>query len=770
MEIKSFVSRFGKLFLSVWVLSYVGYFSTLMAQEKTKADYVNPLIGTAAKTSGGVLPSVVVPFGKTHFSPMTNQNHIGRPPYYYEEKQIIGFIASHQSAVWMGDFGDVVLFPTVGEPEVNESTQKMWLDHGKESAHPFYYKADLKTYDQKSDIRAEITGLANSGIFRFTYEKGIEPGLLIEASREKGFAGFVVIDTLKNEVYGYNPDRQDAYLGPPLQNFKGHFLIRFNKKIKSFGTWDQTGKHPGNVKKKEELVGAYLTFESGNDTTLEVYFSNSFIDQQQAMKNMNDELAGQSFDQVRNKNKELWNELLERVQIKGVSDSTRTIVYTALYHTLLFPRVFSEQGRYYSAFDDQVHDGEFYSTFSLWDTFRALHPLLLLTVPERVNPMISSLLKMYLEGGWLPKWPNPTYTSIMIGTHADAVIADAYVKGFRDYDIALAYEAVRKNAFQPPHGDSGGDQFYIGDSWNNAKPSFRPVDAGNYWWDRAYWNGGYEARGGLTWYMKYNFVPVDYTAESVSRTVEFSLDDYCIAQMARDMGKEEDYRILMQRSQYYKNLYNPETKRLAPRYHDGSWYEQPEWGFTEGSSWTYLFGAMHDVPGMIEMMGGKKAFSAMLDRNFEENHYRHDNEPGHHYIYLYNWTQEAYKTQELARKHSRINYDADPAYGINGNDDLGQMSAWYLFTCMGFYPVAPASGEYAVGAPQFPELSVCMGEDRSKVLHIKAQNLSEKNKYVKSVSVNGKKLKVPVLEHKDIKDGGLIVFEMVDKPAKFGNK
>lgn len=525
MEIKSFVSRFGKLFLSVWVLSYVGYFSTLMAQEKTKADYVNPLIGTAAKTSGGVLPSVVVPFGKTHFSPMTNQNHIGRPPYYYEEKQIIGFIASHQSAVWMGDFGDVVLFPTVGEPEVNESTQKMWLDHGKESAHPFYYKADLKTYDQKSDIRAEITGLANSGIFRFTYEKGIEPGLLIEASREKGFAGFVVIDTLKNEVYGYNPDRQDAYLGPPLQNFKGHFLIRFNKKIKSFGTWDQTGKHPGNVKKKEELVGAYLTFESENDTTLEVYFSNSFIDQQQAMKNMNDELAGQSFDQVRNKNKELWNELLERVQIKGVSDSTRTIVYTALYHTLLFPRVFSEQGRYYSAFDDQVHDGEFYSTFSLWDTFRALHPLLLLTVPERVNPMISSLLKMYSEGGWLPKWPNPTYTSIMIGTHADAVIADAYVKGFRDYDIALAYEAVRKNAFQPPHGDSGGDQFYIGDSWNNAKPSFRPVDAGNYWWDRAYWNGGYEARGGLTWYMKYNFVPVDYTAESVSRTVEFSLDD-----------------------------------------------------------------------------------------------------------------------------------------------------------------------------------------------------------------------------------------------------
>lgn len=733
------------------------------------SDYVNPLIGTAAKTAGGALPSVAVPFGKTHFSPMTEQNHIGRPPYYYEREQLIGFIASHQSAVWMGDFGDVVFFPTVGEPTVKPEDQKLWFNHENEISRPYYYRVKAKTADKQSDIITEMAGAANSGIFRFTYEPNDEQGLLIEVSREIGAAGYVEIDTVENVIYGYNPDRQDAYLGPPLTNFKSNFVVRFNKKIKDFGTWDRSGKQLGNLRKKDEVLGVFLTFEDEGNDVLEVRFANSFIDLAQAKDNMKRELDNLSFDDLKMSGQGKWDRLLSRVQVKGVSDSVKTVLYTALYHTMLFPRIMSEYGRYYSAFDDQIHEGEFYSTYSLWDTFRALHPLLILTVPERVNSMVNSLLCMYEEGGWLPKWPNPTYTSIMIGTHADAVIADAFVKGFRGYDVNLAYEAVRKDAFQPPCGDAGGDRFYIGDAWHNQKPDFRPDDAGNYWWDRAYWNGGCEARGGLTWYMKYGYVPVDYASESVSRTVEFSVDDYCIAQMAKALGRDNDYDTLMKRSQYYKNLYNPKTKKLAPRYHNGKWFENPEWGFTEGSSWTYLFGAMHDVPGMIDMMGGKKSFSAMLDRNFSEKHYRHDNEPGHHYIYLYNWTDESYKTQELARSQSRNNYNADPGWGINGNDDLGQMSAWYIFTCLGFYPVAPASGEYAIGAPQFPEITIDMG-DASKRLTIIAENLSEENKYVKSVTVNGKKLSRPVLRHEDIKDGGTIVFKMTDKPAKFGNK
>ena len=585
-------------------------------------DYVNPLIGTAAKTAGGVLPSVVVPFGKTHFTPMTQKNHIGCPPYYYEKNEIVGFMASHQSAVWMGDFGNISFFPTIGEPNLNPDKQKLWFNHNKELSKPYYYMVETQTFDRNNNIIAEITGEANSGIFRFTYEPNKEQGLLIEVSREIGSSGYVEIDTTRNEIYGYNPDRQDAYLGPPLENFKSYFVIKFNKKIKKYGTWDRSGKNPKRISQKDEVIGVYLSFENNDNKTLEVRFSNSFININQAKYNMNRELEGKTFENLKISGKNKWNELLKRMQVKGVPDSTKTILYTALYHTMLFPRIMSEYGKYYSAFDDQIHNGEFYNTFSLWDTFRALHPLLILTVPERINPMINSLLCMYKQGGWLPKWPNPTYTSIMIGTHADA-----YIKGFTGYDINTAYEAVRKNAFQPPYGDSGGDKYYIGDAWNNKKPEIRPSDAGNYWWDRAYWNGGYEARAGLTWYMKYGYVPVDYTSESVSRTVEFSIDDYCIAQMAKKLGKENDYKILMERSKYYKNLYNTKTKKLAPRYHNGNWFENPEYGFTEGSSWTYLFGAMHDVPGMIKMMGGKKHFSNMLDKNFNEKHYRHDMNP-----------------------------------------------------------------------------------------------------------------------------------------------
>lgn len=733
------------------------------------ADYVNPLIGTAAKTSGGALPSVVVPFGKTHFCAMTDWNHIGCPPYYYEREQLIGFIASHQSAVWMGDFGDVVFFPTVGEPTANADDRKLWFSHEDEVSRPYYYRVKAMTVDKKKSIVAEMAAAANSGIFRFRYEPHAEQGLSIDVSREIGAAGYVRIDTARNEIYGYNPDRQDSYLGPPLQNFKAHFIIKFNKRIKNFGTWTRAGKQGGNLTAKDEVLGVYLTFaEDGNDA-LEVRFSNSFIDSEQARDNMKMELDNLSFEDLKSAGKARWNEMLSRVEISSVSDSVKTIFYTALYHTMLFPRIISEYGRYYSAFDDQIHRGELYSTYSLWDTFRALHPLLILTVPERVNSMVNSLLCMYKEGGWLPKWPNPTYTSIMIGTHADAVIADAYVKGFRGYDVDVAYEAVRKDAFQPPYGDAGGEKYYVGDAWHNARPNFIYKDAGNYWWDRAYWNGGYEARGGLTWYMKYGYVPVDCASESVSRTVEFSMDDYCIAQMAKDLGKTPDYQALIKRSQYYKNLYNPATKRFAPRYHDGKWFENPEAGFTEGSSWTYMFGAMHDVPGMIDMMGGKRDFSKMLDRNFKEQHYRHDNEPGHHYIYLYDWTGEAYKTQELARRVARENYTSTPAYGINGNDDLGQMSAWYIFTCLGFYPVSPASGQYAIGAPQYPEVTINMGESGQK-MRIIARNLSETNQYVKSVRVNGKKLSRPFLSHKEISNGGTIIFEMTGKPASFGNK
>jgi predicted alpha-1,2-mannosidase len=382
---------------------------------------------------------------------------------------------------------------------------------------------------------------------------------------------------------------------------------------------------------------------------------------------------------------------------------------------------------------------------------------------------------MYSEGGWLPKWPNPSYTNIMVGTHADAVIADAYVKGFHNFDVHKAYEAVYKDAFTPPQGDTGNVHWVAG-PWGSKKPEKLPPGAGNPWWDREDW-AGYEARGGLTWYMKYGYVPCDMTRESVTRTLEYAYDDYSVAQFALAIGKTEDYNKLMSRSQYYKNVYNKERGFMAPRLSNGLWSPDsmkliqpigPEeyLGFTEGSPWTYLFGAVQDIKGLIELMGGNEKFSAKLDRNFEGNFYKHDNEPGHHYIYLYDYCKQPWKTQELARIHTTINYRNTPD-GINGNDDCGQMSAWYIFGCMGFYPVCPGSTEYAVGAPQFSQLTIWLNKERTKKIFIQAKNLSEKNKYIKSMTVNGKVRKKPFLNHSDISNGAEILFEMTDAPSNF---
>jgi putative alpha-1,2-mannosidase len=735
--------------------------------QENVVDYVNTLIGSAQKTDGGTMPSVTIPFGRTHFVAMTNQNCIGKTPYHLEGDKIVGFIATHQAAPWVGDYGALVICPSLGEPNLDEKKSSFSLNHDQEITKAYYYSANLISQNKEYEMKSEIAGAGDGGMFRFSYNKKGAQGLMLEASREKGMNGYIQIDIANNTVFGYNTDRQHAILGAPLSNFKGHFYVTFNKKIKSYGTWDyRYGKIPNRLSQNGEHIGAYLVFED-DDKPLEVKISTSFIDPQQAKVNYNKCLKDKSFEELVSITKNAWQDILSRVEMKSNNIEDKVIFYTAVYHTLLYPRTFSEDGKYYSGFDDQIHTGESYTDFSTWDTFRVEHPWLILIAPERVNGMIQAMLQDYQEGGWLPKWPNPGETAIMIGSHSDAIIADAYIKGFRGYDINLAYEAVHKNAFTIPYGDDGGDQFYTGGTlWATQKPEFRAPDAGNYWWDRASWNGGVESRGGISHYMKYGFVPVDYTAESVSRTIEFGVDDYCIAQMARDMGKIDDYKELMKRSKYYKNLYNSNTGFFAPRYHDGRWFENATDGFTEGTPWTYRFGAMHDVPGMIELMGGNKKFSQRLDSNFVQKHYRHDNEPGHHYIYLYDWTGDYYKTQALAREQIRKNYTFDPTYGINGNDDLGQMSAWYLFTAMGFYPVTPASGEYAFGAPQFPEISVWLDNTRTKQLKIIAHDLSEENKYVKKVEVNGKLQKSPFLKHVQIKDGAIIEYWMTNKPVK----
>ncbi len=477
---------------------------------------------------------------------------------------------------------------------------------------------------------------------------------------------------------------------------------------------------------------------------MQARIATSFISIEQARKNLSMELEGNDFDKLVQLTRNEWKKSLSAIKVNGINEDQKSIFYTAMFHTMQFPRDMGEYGKYYSAFDDKVHNGDSYTDFSLWDTYRALHPLLIFTQPGRIDPIIRSMLQMYQQGGRLPMWPNPAETNIMIGTHADAVIADAYVKGFRGYDINLAYRALLKDAMVPPENDT------------LLKYA-----------DRDLWTS-YEAQAGLTYFKKLGYIPVDKTAESVSRTIEYSVDDYATAQMAKDMGKMNDYKKLMELSKNYKSLYNAKTGFMLPRKFEGEFADKNEkgnWdGFTEGDQWTYAFGAMHDVPGMIEMMGGKEKFAAKLDENFTGKHYRHDNEPGHHYIYLYDYCGEPWKTQELVRKHTSVNFRNEPI-GINGNEDCGQMAAWYIFGVMGFYPVAPASGIYAIGAPQFPEITLNFDAgNKSRTFQIIAKNLSEENKYIQQVTLDGQALDKPFITHQEIINGHKLIFEMGAKP------
>ncbi len=748
------------------ILFFTMFFTQSFAQQKHQqkqaVNYVNPLIGSPfagfndTLQGGGTTPLVGLPFAMTNFMLQTHENKMSRMPYIYEDSTAIGFIATHQPTVWMGDYGYVSVMPQVGALKVLPRDRAMSFSHRNEISTPQYYSVVLQAAN-KQKIKGEIAAASRCGMFRFTFPKSAESHIIIQGinlnpelndanndltHRLATLKGYVKVDQANKEITGYNPDRQSGQLGPDLPNFKGYFIIQSDKPFDSFGTWSGTEVTPSAIEQYGTRMGAYINFKTTSNEVVKLRIATSFISIEQARENLQHEIPDWNFEQLVASTREVWQKNLSRIELAGVTEDQRSIFYTAMFHTMLFPREFSEYGKYYSAFDDTIHTGVAYNDYSLWDTYRAQHPLLLFTQPERVNDMITSLLQMYKEGGWLPMWPNPTETNIMLGSHADAVIADAFVKGFRGYDTTLAYEAIRKDAMVPPDNDT------------HRK-----------WGDRERWFGN-EARGGLSYYHSLGYVPVDKVLESVSRTLEFSFDDYCVAEVAKGLGKMEDYQRLSQWSKNYENIYNKATGFFAPRKFNGDFEDSQHAndGFTEGDKWTYTFGVVQDIPGMINLMGGKEKFAALLDSNYSGNHYQHDNEPGHHYDYLYDYCGQPWKTQELVRKHTSDNYKNQPL-GLNGNDDCGQMSAWYIFGTMGFYPVTPASGMYAIGAPQFPEVTLhYLKEGNPATLQIVAKNLSEANKYVQKVTLDGKPIAHPLLSHADLVNAKKLVFEMGPTP------
>ena len=716
----------------------------LSAQETTKSpvDWVNPYIGTAGPGSdyGGTMPLVTTPFGMTNWTAQTRQNKISVSSYHYGDSTISGFIGTHQPAIWMGDFGYVTLVPELDEIKTAPEARKLSFTHADEKATPYYYWVLMKTPDSR-EIKAEITATDHCGYLRFTFPAHSQAGVLVEATRPN-ITGFAHVSPDGREITGFNPDRMDSHLGPfVLPNFKGYFVIQFRESPAKNGTYEGSQLHAGAQTAQGTNVGAYATFAPAAKEVVEVRVGTSFIGIDQARANLQKEIPNWDFDALRDGLKQTWNKKLGLIEIDGASDDQRAIFYTGLYHSVLYPRLFSEYGHYYSAFDDKIHSGVSYTAYSLWDTFRAEHSLLTLIAPERVNDMVKALLQNYEEGGWMPKWPNPSYTNIMIATHADSMVAEAINKGFRGFDLNLAYKAAYKDAMTPPDGDTTR-------KWYDREP-----------------HTPYEARAGLTYAKTLGYVPNDKTAESASSSLEDDYDDYAVAQIAKAAGKETDYKFFINRSRNYRLLFNPETGFMQARNSDGSWAD-PKAGWTEGDKWVYTWSVMHDIPGLLRLMGGADNYNRKLDEHFAGGHNHHDNEPSHHYGYLYDYSGQPWKTQKKVREIATEAYTNTPT-GILGNEDCGQMSAWYVFTAMGFYPVNPVSGDYMIGSPIFRKTVIHIAD--GKQFTISAPDVSETNLYIQSAELNGKSLNIPVVRYSDIVRGGTLTFKMGPSPSKWGS-
>lgn len=703
-------------------------------------DLVNMYIGTDGHNRteyGGTMPFVQPPFAMTSWTAQTRQNKISVTSYAYKDAAITGFIGTHQPAIWMGDFGYVTLIPEVDAIKTTPETRQLPFRHADETATPYYYAVTMDAGDSRK-LKTEIAATDHCAILQFTYPQNESSRLVVEATRPH-VNGFVSVDSKAREITGYNPDRMDAHLSSlKLPNFRGYFVIEINKAFAGFGTYQGTKIQTGNASSTGENVGAYAEFKTSQDEVVQVKVGTSFISIEQARDNLHKEIPAWDFAGVKEQTKKTWNQKLASFDVRGGTTDQVHEFYTALYHSLLYPRLFSEYGHYYSAFDDKIHPGISYTCYSLWDTFRAENSLITLVCPERVDGMVQALLQDYQEGGWMPKWPNPSYTSIMVATHGDSIVAEAVNKGFKGFDYGLAYRAVYQDAMTPPNNDTT-----------------------NLWKDRG---GGqpYAAREGLTYYKQLGYVPADKTARAASCTLEGAYDDWCVGQVAKADGKLEDFRTFNERSRNYKNVFNPASGWMEGRNSDGTWIVNGD-VFTEGGQRQNTFTVFHDFPGLINLMGGTDAFIKKLGESAPDL----SNEPGEHFPYLYDYAGLPSKAQSMVRHALVSSGYANIPDGLPGNDDCGQISAWWLFGALGFYPVNPASGVYMIGSPLFDGVTLHL--PGGKAFAITAANNSPTNIYIQSATLNGRPLDVPVITWSQIQAGGELHFKMGPAPSKWGS-
>jgi predicted alpha-1,2-mannosidase len=725
-------------------------------------DLVRPIVGTArrdqrigAANSGQTFPAVGVPFGMTHWTPQTQASEDKCvSPYYAQDERLQGIRASHW---WSGsctqDYGSATFAAVMGPLRLRAEERAQAFARADEVMTPAYYRATLADHG----VRVEVTGTARAGILRFTFLREGEAAILVHANRKSQGAvagGLARVDAAAGTIEVSNPvQRIYAGSGKPA-GFSGHAAARIEIPFEGWGTWDEPGgravDRPGVAERAGEghAFGGYVRFRARAGQSVLVRAGTSFTSVPEARRNREVEIGSAGFEEVRARAEAAWEAALGRVRVRGGTDEQTQAFYTALYHALLMPRLFSDVSGAYPRFAggavvETARGFDYYDDFSLWDTFRAQHPLLVLLQPERVPHFARSLLAKADQGGFLPNFPGwNSDTSAMIGDHGASVIADAWVKGVRGFDGEKALATLVKNATVSPPPDEYADG---------------------------------KGRRALSEYLALGFIPLEqevreafHRREQVSRTLEYAYDDFAIAALARSLGRTDVAVTFAGRAGRWRNVFDRTVGFVRGRHADGRWVEafdpaaEAPW-ITEGTPWHYSFFVPHDVPGLVAAMGDREAFVARLDRLFAEGRYWHGNEPSHHIAYLYAHAGAPWRTQEEVRRLLATEYGLGPA-GLQGNDDAGQMSAWYVFSALGFYPVCPGSARYEIGSPLFEEGRIDVGGGRT--FTVRAPGASSANLHVQSATLDGRPHERPWIAHEDVARGATLELRMGPRPNR----